>query len=87
MFHDKHRLAAHELRRGLTLPVVTAFQGPMSVQEVEEQMLLEQEQSYFAEWLPTATKWRYGAPSSGPADGRVRNPFSGPQAGSHARGQ
>ncbi|TEA36998.1 hypothetical protein DBR06_SOUSAS210142, partial [Sousa chinensis] len=39
MVRAKRMLVAHELRHGPSLTVVTAFQDPMSTEEVKEQML------------------------------------------------
>ncbi|KAI5935806.1 Tubulin beta-6 chain [Manis javanica] len=58
MFDAKNMMAACDPRHGRYLTVATVFRGPMSMKEVDEQMLAIQNKnsSYFVEWIPTIVK-------------------------------
>ncbi|KFQ08970.1 Tubulin beta-5 chain, partial [Phalacrocorax carbo] len=58
MFDAKNMMAACDPRHGRYLTVATVFRGPMSMKEVDEQMLAIQNKnsSYFVEWIPNNVK-------------------------------
>ncbi|CAJ0922228.1 unnamed protein product [Ranitomeya imitator] len=58
MFDAKNMMAACDPRHGRYLTVATVFRGPMSMKEVDEQMLAVQNKnsSYFVEWIPNNVK-------------------------------
>ncbi|XP_025220673.1 tubulin beta-6 chain isoform X5 [Macaca mulatta] len=58
MFDARNMMAACDPRHGRYLTVATVFRGPMSMKEVDEQMLAIQSKnsSYFVEWIPNNVK-------------------------------
>ncbi|KAL7374094.1 hypothetical protein ABVT39_021882 [Epinephelus coioides] len=58
MFDARNMMAACDPRHGRYLTVATVFRGPMSMKEVDEQMLNVQNKnsSYFVEWIPNNVK-------------------------------
>ncbi|KAM6908063.1 LOW QUALITY PROTEIN: tubulin, beta 6 class V [Lycodopsis pacificus] len=58
MFDARKMMAACDPRHGRYLTVATIFRGPMSMKEVDEQMLNVQNKnsSYFVEWIPNNVK-------------------------------
>ncbi|KAJ8337155.1 hypothetical protein SKAU_G00383750 [Synaphobranchus kaupii] len=58
MFNAKNMMAACDPRHGRYLTVAAVFRGPMSMKEVDEQMLSVQckNSSYFVEWIPNNVK-------------------------------
>uniref|UniRef100_A0A8I3MW24 Tubulin beta chain n=1 Tax=Canis lupus familiaris TaxID=9615 RepID=A0A8I3MW24_CANLF len=58
MFDAKNMMAACDPRHGRYLTVAAVFRGPMSMKEVDEQMLAIQNKnsSYFVEWIPNNVK-------------------------------
>lgn len=58
MFSAKNMMTACDPRHGRYLTVATIFRGPMSMKEVDEQMLAVQSKnsSYFVEWIPNNVK-------------------------------
>ncbi|XP_035771437.1 tubulin beta chain, partial [Neolamprologus brichardi] len=58
MFDARNMMAACDPRHGRYLTVATVFRGPMSMKEVDEQMLNIQNKnsSYFVEWIPNNVK-------------------------------
>ncbi|NWW79861.1 TBB5 protein, partial [Climacteris rufus] len=58
MFDARNMMAACDPRHGRYLTVATVFRGPMSMKEVDEQMLAIQNKSssYFVEWIPNNVK-------------------------------
>ncbi|KAF5398671.1 Tubulin beta chain [Paragonimus heterotremus] len=58
MFDSKNMMAKCDPQRGRYLTVATMFRGPVSMREVDEQMLTVQNRnsSYFVEWIPNNVK-------------------------------
>ncbi|OON22549.1 Tubulin/FtsZ family, GTPase domain protein [Opisthorchis viverrini] len=58
MFDAKNMMAACDPRHGRYLTVAAMFRGPMSMKEVDEQMLNVQNKnsSFFVEWIPNNVK-------------------------------
>jgi tubulin beta len=58
MFDAKNMMTACDPRHGRYLTVAAIFRGPMSMKEVDEQMLGVQNKnsSYFVEWIPNNVK-------------------------------
>ncbi|KAG7525928.1 tubulin beta-5 chain [Solea senegalensis] len=58
MFDARNMMAACDPRHGRYLTVAAVFRGPMSMKEVDEQMLNVQNKhsSYFVEWIPNNVK-------------------------------
>ena len=57
-FDSKNMMAACDPRHGRYLTVAVIFRGPMSMKEVDNQMLNVQNKnsSYFVEWIPNNVK-------------------------------